>query len=126
MLQKEANAVYQQRDEFGDNGALLSAIERSKRLIDLNSRERVPLQWAGAQHRLGLVLWRLGERENGTAKLEEAGAAYREVLKEWTRESVPLDWAKAQNDLGNAFLALGERDGGTAKFQEAAAYREAL
>src|SRR5262245_12104830 len=41
-LQKEADALYQQGDEFGDNGALLSAIERYKRLVDLVRRERAP------------------------------------------------------------------------------------
>lgn len=44
---------------------------------------------------LGLwpALFRLGERESGTDKLEEAVAAYREALKENTRERVPLEWA---------------------------------
>ena len=46
--------------------------------------------------------WRLGERESGTARLEEAVAAYRAALEEWTRERVPLDWAMTQNNLGNA------------------------
>ena len=35
----------------------------------------------------------LGERESGTARLEEAVAAYRAALEERTRERVPLDWA---------------------------------
>ncbi len=35
----------------------------------------------------------LGERESGTARLEEAVAAYRAALEEFTRERVPLDWA---------------------------------
>jgi hypothetical protein len=30
------------------------------------TRERVPLQWAGAQNNLGNALWRLGERENAS------------------------------------------------------------
>ena len=50
---------------------------------------------------------RLGERESGTAKLEEAVAAYREALKERTRERVPLDWATTQNNLGNALRRSG-------------------
>ena len=57
----------------------------------------------------------LGERESGTARLEEAVAAYREALKEWTRERVPLEWATTQNNLGNALRALGERESGTAR-----------
>ena len=47
-------------------------------------------------------LWTLGEREGGTARLEEAVSAYRDALKERTRERVPLDWAMTQNNLGNA------------------------
>ena len=79
------------------------------------------------QNNLGLALWRLGERESGTAKLEEAVAAYREALQEYTRARAPLDWAKTQTNLGNALWRLGERESGTAKLEEAvAAYREAL
>src|SRR5215468_2517298 len=41
-LEKEENALFQQGDAFGDNGALLSAIERYKRLVDLVHRKRAP------------------------------------------------------------------------------------
>ncbi len=69
----------------------------------------------------------LGERESGTARLEEAVAAYRAALEERTRERVPLDWAMTQNNLGNALETLGERESGTARLEEAvAAYRAAL
>ena len=44
----------------------------------------------------GQCIWMLGERESGTARLEEAVAAYREALQENTRERVPLDWAGIQ------------------------------
>ena len=57
---------------------------------------------------------RSGERESGTARLEEAVAAYRAALEERTRDRVPLDWAMTQNNLGNALCdagRAGERDG---------------
>jgi tetratricopeptide (TPR) repeat protein len=82
-------------------------------------RERVPLQWAMTQHNLGIALSKLGEREAGTARLEEAVAAYRAALQEYTRERVPLDWASTQNNLGNALSRLGEREAGTARPEEA-------
>ena len=63
----------------------------------------------------------LGERESGTARLEEAVAAYRAALQEITRERVPLDWATTQNNLGNALSTLGERESGTARLEEAVA-----
>ena len=79
------------------------------------------------QMNLGNALARLGERENGTARLEAAVAAYRAALEERTRERVPLDWAMTQMNLGNALVRLGERESGTARLQAAvAAYRAAL
>jgi len=126
-LQKEAGALHQQGYETGDNGALVSAIDRRKRLLELLPRERVPLDWAKAQNNLGFTLWRLGERESGTEKLEEAVATFRETLKELTRERVPLDWARTEIGLGLVLWRLGRRENGTAKLEEAAiAYREAL
>jgi tetratricopeptide (TPR) repeat protein len=68
-----------------------------------------------------------GERESGTARLEEAVAAYRAALEERTCERAPLDWATMQNNLGNALQTLGEQESGTARLEEAvAAYRAAL
>jgi tetratricopeptide (TPR) repeat protein len=76
---------------------------------------------------LGTALVRLGERESGTAKLEEAVSAYRDALQENTRERVPLDWPMTQMNLGNALGTLGERESGTARLEEAVeAYREAM
>ena len=75
---------------------------------------------------LGTALARLGEREIGTGKLEEAVAAYRAALQERTRERVPLGWAMTQNNLGNALRVLGERESGTGKLEAVAAYRACL
>jgi tetratricopeptide (TPR) repeat protein len=76
---------------------------------------------------LGNALARLGERESGTARLEEAVAAYRAALEERTRDRVPLQWAMTQMNLGVALQTLGERESGTARLEEAvAAYRVSL
>src|SRR5262249_11107238 len=61
-LQKEASALLQQGDAFGDNDALLSAIERYKRLIDLAPRARMPLGLARTQDGLGIALSSCGRR----------------------------------------------------------------
>jgi hypothetical protein len=50
----------------------------------------------------------LGERENGTARLDEAVEAFREALKERTRERVPLDWAMSTGKQGEAFTRLAD------------------
>jgi tetratricopeptide (TPR) repeat protein len=78
-----------------------------------------------AQNNLGTALRALGERESGTARLEEAVSAYRAALEEWRRDRVPLHWAMTQNNLGNALRALGERESGTARLEAAEAAFEA-
>jgi tetratricopeptide (TPR) repeat protein len=106
-----------------------------------HTRERAPLEWAAAQYNLGLALTSLGQRggdtgfledgqlvvsagtpDEGTGekRLEQAVAAYREALKEYTRERAPLDWGATQSNLGNALLSRGEYE------QALAALREAL
>jgi tetratricopeptide (TPR) repeat protein len=87
----------------------------------------VPLDWATTQNNLGIALSSLGEREAGTARLEQAVNAFREALKERTRKRVPLNWAATQNNLGIALSNLGEREAGTARLEQAVnAFREAL
>jgi tetratricopeptide (TPR) repeat protein len=60
---------------------------------------------------LGNALGTLGERESGTARLEEAVAAYRDALREWTRESVPFLWAETQENLALVYRALCAKTG---------------
>ena len=58
------------------------------------TRERVPLQWAMTQKNVGNALWRLGERETGAARLEDAVAAFDAcltvVVSAW-----PDEWVRA-------------------------------
>ncbi|MGA7385759.1 MAG: hypothetical protein WBW81_14020 [Methylocella sp.] len=84
-LNAEADALYLQGNEFGDNAAAQSAIERYRHLAELRPRNAFPRDWAATQVKLGNALETLGEREGGTARLEEAVAAFREALKENTR-----------------------------------------
>ena len=83
--------------------------------------------WSGVQFVLGNALLTFGEQTGTNTPLEEAVAAYRAALTEWTRERVPLDWAATQTNLGTALLTLGEREAGTTRLEEAvAAYQAAL
>jgi tetratricopeptide (TPR) repeat protein len=79
-LLAQAGELYDQGDEFGDNAALADAISRYRQCLDLTPRARVPLLWAMTQNNLGNALQKLGERESGTGRLEEAVAAYRAAL----------------------------------------------
>jgi tetratricopeptide (TPR) repeat protein len=81
-------------------------------------RELAPLDWAMAQNNLGNTLFRLGEREASTVRLEEAVTALREALEVWDRDRDRMQWAMTQNNLGNALATLGEREVGTARLEE--------
>ena len=60
---------------------------------------------------LGLALWVLGERESGTARLEEAVAAFRAALQERARELVPLDWGGDAEQSRQCALGAGPAGG---------------
>ena len=104
------------RERHGAPGRGGCGLPRRPRGTDPRAR---PARLGATQNNLGNALSRLGERESGTARLEEAVAAYRAALEERTRERVPLDWAATQNNLGNALSTLGERTGDDAKLKEA-------
>ena len=87
----------------------------------------MPLDWAVTQNNLGNALSRLGQREDGTPRLEMAVIAYQEALKEYTSDGTPFDWAMTQHNLGNTLALLANREVGTARLEEAvAAYEQAL
>ena len=124
FLNSEAKSLYEYGRDRGSNVHLVASIALRRRLLALASTEDAR---GAARTNLGNALFGLGEREGGTARLEEAVAAYRAALEERTRERVPLDWAMTQNNLGGALSTLGERESGTARLEEAvAAYRAAL
>ena len=124
FLSSDAQSLYEYGRDRGSNVHLRAAIALRREQLELavSADER-----GAAQNNLGLALSTLGERENGTARLEEAVAAFREALEEYTRDRVPLSWAATQVNLGGALFGLGERQNRTARLEEAvAAYRAAL
>ena len=60
-----------------------------------------------------------GEQRGEADSLNEAVAAYREALKEYTQDRVPLQWATTQNNLGTALWTLGAREESSEKLEDA-------
>ena len=115
---------YESGRDKGLNFDLQVAIEAARLLLNSASG---PAETGVAQNDLGIALWALGQRESGTARLEEAVEAYRAALYGYTRERAPLEWAMAQNNLGTALTTLGERESDTARLEEAVeAFRAAM
>jgi hypothetical protein len=55
----------------------------------------MPLRWplAATQNNLGMALWTLGERESGTARLEEAVSAW-ELCLSVVESAWPAEWVQ--------------------------------
>ncbi len=118
------DGFFEEGKDKGVNLSLDVAAEMAQRML---FAARDADQRGSALNLLGNALSIIGERESGTARLEEAVTAFRAALEERTRDRVPLDWAMTQTNLGNALARLGARESGIARLEEAiAAYRAAL
>ena len=69
------------------------------------------LNWAMTQNNLGNALLALGQRESGTARLDEAVGAYREALKELTLAQADHYQAGVKGNLERAEKTLAARRG---------------
>ena len=79
-----ATALRQFGDLAGNNDALAGSIRIWKLALADVSRFDSAGDWALTQNNLGIALRTLGERKRGTARLDEAVAAYRAALEERT------------------------------------------
>ena len=75
------------------------------------------------QNNLGSALANLGDQESGTARLEEAVAAYRAAL---ARDSLPMDVANTQFNMGLALATLGRREEAAICFGQAGSIFKAV
>ena len=102
----------------GSNVHLVAAIAVRRATLQLAS---TPDEIGYDQNLLGNALSDLGARESGTARLEEAVAAYRAALEERTRAANPQAWATTQNNLGAVLAIIAERSGDRGRMAAAAA-----
>ncbi|MFZ4410115.1 MAG: hypothetical protein ACOYOH_22405 [Paracraurococcus sp.] len=112
-------------NQAGDEAALRWAVAAYDAALGERTRNRVPLDWAATQNKLGAALSTLGERGDDAA-LRRAVAAFGAALEERTRDRVPLAWATTQNNFGNALRTLGECGDEAALRRAVAAFEAAL
>ena len=118
VLIAEGEALVEVGDQRGSNVHLIAAIAVSRAALALaTGADEIGYD----RTVLGIALWRLGERESGTARLDEAVAAYRAALDERTRDRVPPDWAQSQHTLANVLATLAARTHDRARMTEAIA-----
>ncbi len=83
-FRKHCDAYYEDGDAKGINFSLSVAIELARLMLATAGDDA---ERGIAANLLGNALSTLGERESGTARLEEAVDAYRAALEEWTSRS---------------------------------------
>ncbi len=79
--------------------------------LEVRTRDRVPLQWATTQNNLGNALSALGEREDGTLRLQEAVAAYQGALEVFRPAAASYYVVLTERNLARAEAQLAERRG---------------
>jgi hypothetical protein len=107
FLISEAETLENHSRDRGSNLHLVALIALRSRLVALASSDD---ERGRAHDNLGIALWTLGERENGTARLEQAVVAFRAALEELTRERVPLQWAASFGNQGIALMLIADRN----------------
>jgi tetratricopeptide (TPR) repeat protein len=126
-LIKQANALQNEGEQFGNNNALRAAIAVWRSAKGLSPIESVPEDHRKAHNNLGSAMYALAEREPTNENLLEVAAMNREVLARDIRENELRYWGAAQANLGTVLQVLGERELGTEKlFESLARLREAL
>jgi tetratricopeptide (TPR) repeat protein len=124
MFREIQDKFYKRGNERGLNADLAVSIEIA-RIATLRATDS--LERGATTSDLAVSLAALGERESGAEHLQEAIAAHRAALNDYTRQHMPLEWAMTQNNLGNALVSLGTRESGIASLNEAvAAFHAAL
>ncbi len=122
----EADALTDQGMVKGENAALSQAVDvyEAAKLLPGVTVFGGP---AGVAINEGITLTALAERENGTARIEQAIGVYEDALKVFSRKRYPQEWATVQINLGNAYDLMAQRAGGMTYYKKAIeAFRQAL
>ncbi|WP_316174412.1 tetratricopeptide repeat protein [Bradyrhizobium sp. SZCCHNRI1073] len=124
---KQANALQNEGEQFGNNDALRAAIAVWRRAKEFSPFESDPEDHRKAHNNLGSAIYALAERDPTNDNFLEVAALNREVLARDTCESAPKYWGAAQANLASVLLVMGERELDTVKlFESLDRFREAL
>jgi tetratricopeptide (TPR) repeat protein len=80
--------------------------ELSEALI-VHNKDRHGQAWAILQHRLGLVLYRLGFNDGDTDQLRKALRCFHLALRVYTRADSPARWAEIMSNFARTAKVLG-------------------
>jgi hypothetical protein len=108
-LHARADELQEHGRDKGDNAALLVSIATWRAALQERTRDGAPLQWAMTQNNLGTALQLLDERESGTARLDEAVAAFRAALDVFRAAGAGFYVERTERNLARAEALLARR-----------------
>ena len=89
---------------------LRQALDRYQRILQIYTRDILPLQWACAHANLGYVYGEIGSLSNEPSDmLAQALDHYQQALQVLTEENTPAQWAIVQQGL--VLIAIMRQDG---------------
>jgi len=117
----------------GQERLLVEAITACRAALTIFTPRRAPLEWAAAEHNLGLALSDQAALAEGFERerlLSDTVAAYRATLTVYNRDQHPSDWAATQHNLAVALDDLADLADGPKQMwllaEAVAAFRSAL
>lgn len=129
MIQNHLAAVHEAMAGHDPDLAHLEAAAKAYHTVAAAlGQDEHPVDWAFAQIRLGMVLYRLAlRRDSDATRMQASVRAFDAARGVLNRDEFPERWAEVTNQLGVALMALGSQVTGTEALERSvAAFREAL
>ena len=101
-------------EQAGDNAALAESAAAYRQVLEAGTRDRAPLDWAGSQLNLGLVLEVLANRRRDPAGMEAALVAMRGAADVFREGGVSYWLPRAEENIRRMEAALAALRGGAA------------
>lgn len=104
-----ASLLAQQAERTGDVASLREAADAMGAAIEAIPKRILPREWAAAQNRLGLILYRLdlADADADTRLLTSAISAFHAAIQVYTRVDAPDHWANVMHNYARAAQVLG-------------------
>ncbi len=98
-------------DRLGDPSALEEAQASFQIAVDTIPRRRLPREWAAAQNKLGLVLYKLeyADPSSDISRLNKAIWAFQYAMQVYTRIEAPVRWAEVMNNYAQVAQVIGQQ-----------------
>lgn len=111
LIHKHIAAVLSARAERSKDPAPLleEAIKEWRAAVETLPRALMPQEWASAQVRLGVTLYRLDLRTGQTELLRESVQALQATLQVYSRTETPQRWAEVMHNIAQVLEVYGDQ-----------------